>query len=596
MKIRVADYITSKLYDEGGECVFLITGGMIMHLTDALLQHGQQKYVCCHHEQSAVMAAEAYGRATGKLGVAYVTAGPGALNTLNSIAGAYVDSSPCIVVAGQSKVSLAKIKGPRQFALQGFNTLPIFQNVTKYAVMLDDVSRVKYEVEKCIHIAKSPRVGPVWIECPIDIQGASFDPEEYEGFTPPKLSAAAGSDFQKQIKQIAEDIRNSRRPCILVGAGIRLADAISEFHTFVNHVKIPVMTSRLGMDLIDHHHPLFVGRPGTYGDRASNFTIQNSDLFLSIGCRLAIGLVSYQYENFAQHAKKIIIDIDEKELSKPSVIPDIAIHADAKEFLIELNRELYDFEFSNIKWIDQTQLWKNKYPVDLPEYEYEKQGINSYHFYRVLSEKAPENALFLVDTGSCFHAYAQAFQVKFGQRHIITGGLSTMGYMPAAIGMASANPGSDVYCITGDGSFQMNIQELQTIVHNNLPIKLLVLNNNGYLLIRLTQDNFLSGRHIGTDKDTGVSFPNLEKVAIAYGIKYLQLTHSDDWKSKVNQIFTEPGPMICEVISPSDQILIPRVASKILEDGSMISMPYDDMFPFLPREEYSENSVREKNL
>jgi acetolactate synthase-1/2/3 large subunit len=311
---------------------------------------------------------------------------------------------------------------------------------------------------------------------------------------------------------------------------------------------------------------------------------------------LAIGLVSYQYENFAQHAKKIIIDIDEKELTKPSVIPDIAIQADAKEFLIELNRELHNFHFGNTKWIDQTQLWKNKYPVDLPEYKHEKQGINSYHFYRVLSQKAPDNALFLVDTGSCFHAYAQAFQVKFGQRHIITGGLSTMGYMPAALGMASANPGNDVYCITGDGSFQMNIQELQTIVYNSLPIKLLVLNNNGYLLIRLTQDNFLSGRHIGTDKDTGISFPNLEKVATAYGIKYVQLTHSNDWGSKVNHLFTTPGPMICEVISPSDQILIPRVASKSLEDGSMISMPYDDMFPFLPRDEYSENTVREKIL
>jgi len=596
MRMRVADYITSKLFDAGGECVFLITGGMIMHLTDALLQHGQQKYVCCHHEQSAVMAAEAYGRATGKLGVAYVTAGPGALNTLNSIAGAFVDSSPCIVVSGQSKVSLAKIKGPRQFALQGYNTLPIFQNVTKYAVMLDDVSRVKYEVEKSIHIAKSHRVGPVWIECPIDIQGASFDPEEYEGFTPPKVHTIAKSDLQQQVKEVAENIRNSRRPCLLVGAGIRLAGAIDEFHTFVNHVKIPVMTSRLGMDLIDHQHPLFVGRPGTYGDRASNFTIQNSDLFLSIGCRLAIGLVSYQYENFAQHAKKIIIDIDEKELTKPSVIPDIAIQADAKEFLIELNRELHNFHFGNTKWIDQTQLWKNKYPVDLPEYKHEKQGINSYHFYRVLSQKAPDNALFLVDTGSCFHAFSQAFQVKFGQRHIITGGLSTMGYMPAAIGMASANPGNDVYCITGDGSFQMNIQELQTIVHNSLPIKLLVLNNNGYLLIRLTQDNFLSGRHIGTDKDTGISFPDLEKVATAYGIKYVQLTHSNDWGSKVNHLFTEPGPMICEVISPSDQILIPRVASKSLEDGSMISMPYDDMFPFLPRDEYLENTVREKIL
>ena len=596
MKMRVADYLTSKLFDTGGECVFFINGGMIMHLTDALLQHGRQKYVCCHHEQAAVMAAEAYGRATGKLGIAYVTAGPGALNTLNSVVGAYVDSSPCIVVSGQSKVALAKVKGPRQFQLQGFNTLPIFQNVTKYAVMLDDVSRVKYEVEKCIFIAKSPRVGPVWIECPIDIQGAPFDPDEYEGFIPPKSQNIANPDLKKEVKIVADCIRESRRPCLLVGAGIRLADAIPQLHQFVKNVKIPVMTARLGMDLIGHQHPLFVGRPGTYGDRASNFTIQNSDLFLSIGCRLAIGLVSYQYENFAQYAKKIMVDIDEKELTKPSVIPDIAVHADAKEFLMELTKELSDFHFDNGKWIEQTQQWKNKYPVDLPEYKQEKEGINSYHFYRMLSEQAPDDALFAVDTGSCFHAFAQVFQVKFGQRHIITGGLSTMGYMPAALGVASANPGKDVYCITGDGSLQMNIQELQTIVHNRLPIKLIVLNNNGYLLIRLTEDNFQGGRHIGTDKDTGISFPDLKKIAMAYGLPYVKISSSKNLESKINRIFTEPGPMICDVISPANQILTPRVASKSLEDGSMISMPYDDMFPFLPREEYLENTVRDKIL
>jgi acetolactate synthase-1/2/3 large subunit len=594
MKIRIADYITRTLFDAGGECVFLITGGMIMHLTDALLQHGRQRFVCCHHEQAAVMAAEAYGRATGKLGVAYVTAGPGALNTLNSVVGAYVDSSPCIVVSGQSKVSQAKIKGPRQFALQGFNTLPIFQNVTKYAVMLDDVSRVRYELEKCIYHAKTPRVGPVWIECPIDIQGASFDPGEQEGFTPPTPRHRAKSDLRRQAAEVASEIRKSRRPCLLAGAGIRLADAIGELHRFVNDANIPVMTSRLGMDLMDHGHPLFVGRPGTYGDRASNFTIQNADLFLSVGCRLAIGLVSYQYENFAEHAEKIVVDIDEKELKKPSIIPDIAIQADAKEFLSELNRELSDFRFDNPKWIAQTQLWKQRYPVDLPEYEHDKGGINSYHFYRVLSQKAPEDALFLVDTGSCFHAFAQAFQVKFGQRHIITGGLSTMGYMPGAIGMASAFPGRDVYCITGDGSLQMNIQELQTIAYNSLPIKLIVLNNNGYLLIRLTQDNFQGGRHIGTDKDTGVSFPDLRKIASSYGLNYIRIASSKDLGPQVNRIFTEPGPMICEFISPANQVLMPRVASKLLEDGNMVSMPYDDMFPFLPREEYLENSVRDK--
>ena len=586
MKIRVADYITKRLFDAGGDCVFLITGGMIMHLTDALLQHGEQKYVCCHHEQAAVMAADAYGRSTGKLGVAYVTAGPGALNTLTGVVGAYVDSAPCIIVSGQSKVSQAKVTGPRQFALQGFNTLPIFKNVTKYAVMLDDISRVKYEMEKCIHIAKEARVGPVWIECPIDIQGACFDPDDYEGYTPPAPARQTGPSLEEQVRSVAEDIKNSKRPCLLVGAGIRLADALDEFHSFVDNVKIPVMTSRLGMDLIDHNDPCFVGRPGTYGDRPSNFTIQNSDLMISVGCRLAIGLVSYNFENFAKHAKKIVVDIDEAELRKPSVIPDMAIQADAKEFFTKLNAALKGYTFPHQEWVKKTQGWKRDYPVDLPEYRTEKAGVNSYHFYHVLAEKAPRDALFLVDTGSCFHAYAQAFEVKFGQRHLITGGLSTMGYMPGSIGMASAFPDRDVYCISGDGSLQMNIQELQTIVHNKLPIKLIVLNNNGYLLIRLTQDNFQEGRHIGTDKDTGVSFPDLSKLASAYGMKYMRIESTEGLESSIMPIFTEEGPMICEVMNPPNQILIPRIASKKMDDGSMMSMPYDDMFPFLSREEY----------
>lgn len=588
--MRVADYITSKLFDAGGECVFLITGGMIMHLTDALLQHKDQRYVCCHHEQAAVMAAEAYGRMTNKLGVAYVTAGPGALNTLNSVTGAYVDSSPCIVVSGQSKVSQAKISSTRQFALQGYNTLPIFKEVTKYAVMLDDISQVRYEIEKCIYIAKNHRVGPVWIECPIDIQGASFNPDEYEGFTPPSQSNQNNQNLKEQVSKVIQYLRLSERPCILVGAGIRLSGSIEEFLNLINLLNIPVMTSRLGMDLIGHDHPLFVGRPGTYGDRASNFCIQNSDLLLNIGCRLAIGLVSYDYTEFAKNAKKIIVDIDPEELKKPSVVPDLPILADAKEFIIELTRQLGEYRFDNPRWLLKTQSWKKKYPVDLPEYRNEINGINSYHFYLELSKKAPSNGIFLLDTGSCFHAYAQAFQVKKGQRHIITGGLSTMGYMPGAIGVAAANPGRNVYCITGDGSFQMNIQELQTITHHSFPIKLLVLNNNGYLLIRLTQNNFQNGRHIGTDKDTGVSFPDLKRIADAYNIPYMLIANITELNSKLDEIFNKDGPMICEIISPPNQILIPRVASKQMEDGSMVSMPYDDMYPFLPREEYLENT------
>lgn len=592
MKMRVADFITNKLYEAGGESVFLVTGGMIMHLTDALYQHEKQKFVCCHHEQSAVMAAEAYGRFTGKLGVAYVTAGPGALNTLTGVVGAYVDSSPCIIVSGQSKVSQAIVTGPRQFALQGFNTLPIFEKVTKYAVMLNDLSKVRYEVEKCIYLATSHRIGPVWIECPIDIQGAYFDPDNFEGFTPPELQEST-NDLKKKVDQVVEAIRQSRRPCILGGAGIRLSGAIESFHKLAEKTGIPVMTSRLGMDLIDHSHPLFVGRPGTYGDRAANFTIQNSDLLLNIGCRLGIGLVGYDFQDFARYATKICVDIDEQELNKPSVLPDIAVQTDAKLFLDLLLERLGDYQLDNNLWREQTQIWKRKYPVDLPEYQQEKDGINSYHFMRRFSEKVSEDAIFLVDTGSCFHVFAQAFQVKFGQRHIITGGLSTMGYMPGSVGVAAASQGKDVFCITGDGSVQFNIQELQTIIQNNLPVKLIVLNNNGYLLIRLTQNNFQEGRFIGVDKDSGVSCPDMEKIASAYGIKFIRILGIDDLDAKLAELISYQGAVVCEVMTPPNQLLIPRVASKKMDDGKMMSMPYDDMFPFLPRKEYLENCVRE---
>lgn len=594
MKMRVADFITAKLYEAGGEQVFLITGGMIMHLTDALLRHRKQKYICCHHEQAAVMAADAYGRFTGKLGVAYVTAGPGALNTLTGVVGAYVDSSPCIMVAGQSKVSQAKVTGPRQFALQGFNTLPIFKQVTKYAVMLDDISKVKYEVEKCIFMAKSHRVGPVWIECPIDIQGAYFDPDEYESFSPQYEKPQVNETLKKEVYRVKDALLKSKRPCILAGAGVRLSGAIQSLHDLVEKTGIPVMTSRLGMDLIGHDHPLFVGRPGTYGDRAANFTIQNSDMLLSIGCRLGIGLVSYDYQNFAQRATKIVVDIDEKEMAKPSIVPDIPVRADAKQFIDMLIECLGNYHFGNKKWVEQTQTWKKKYPVDLPEYAEEKEGINSYHFTRLFSEKMSKDDVFVLDTGSCFHVYAQAFKVKFGQRHIITGGLSTMGYMPAVIGVAAAHHGKEVYCITGDGSIQMNIQELQTIVHNKLPVKLVIFNNNGYLLIRHTQKNFMDGRLIGESSETGVSFPDMEKIAKAYGIHFIRISRIEELDEKLKELKTYPGAVICEVMTPSNQLLIPRVASKQLEDGTMISMPYDNMFPFLSQEEYAENCMYEK--
>ena len=593
MRQRVADFITSRLYEAGGRNVFMITGGMIMHLTDALRQHGQQTYTCCHHEQAAVMAAEAYGRATGQLGVAYVTAGPGALNTLTGVVGALVDTAPCVIVAGQSKVSQAKVTGPRQFALQGFNTLPLFRQVTKYAIMLDDITRVRYEVDKAIHLAQSPRVGPVWIEVPIDIQGAWFDPDQYPGYTPVGEDVAVLDCSPELVHTVADCIRASRRPCILAGAGVRLAKAIDILREVVETAGLPIMTSRLGMDLIEYDHPLFVGRPGTYGDRPANFAVQNCDLLIVIGCRLGIGLVGYDYQDFGRYAKKIMVDVDEMELTKPSVVPDIAVRADARVFLERLRAHLGDYRLDNVRWVEATRRWKQTYPVDLQEYLNETDGINSYHAMSVLSAKAAADSVFVVDTGSCFHVFAQAFKVKRGQRHIITGGLSTMGYWPGAVGAAKAFAGREVYCITGDGSVQFNLQEFQTMAYNNLPIKTVILNNNGYLLIRLTQQNFQNGRLIGTDQDNGVSFPDMAKIADAYGIHFMRVSRLSDLDEAVDELLAYRGAVIFEIMTPRNQLLIPRVSSRKLPDGTMISMPYDDMFPFLPRNEYNANCVRE---
>ncbi|MFA6074227.1 MAG: thiamine pyrophosphate-binding protein [Negativicutes bacterium] len=583
-KMRVADYITDALYRAGGETVFLVTGGMIMHLTDALLVHGKQKYICCHHEQAVAMAAEAYGRYSGRLGVAYVTAGPGALNAITGVVGALVDTSPCIVVSGQSKVSQAVVRGPRQFALQGYNNIELFKPITKYAVMIERIDQVKYEIQKAISIALQPRVGPVYVECPIDIQGAEFDPDDYKDYDESEDELLADVADDKFI-EIAKLISESKRPIIIAGAGVRLSGAINELHSFAEKADIPILTSRLGMDLIGDDHRLFVGRPGTYGDRPANFAVQNCDLLISVGCRLGIGLTGYDYDTFATQAIKVIIDIDETELNKPGVKADIALQIDAKEFFQRIDR--YSPPVSkNADWLDRVRSWRKRYPVDLPEYLDEKNGINSYHFTRVFSEHMADGGVFVCDTGSCFHVYAQAFKVKFGQRHIITGGLSTMGYMPGAIGVAADTQGASVYCITGDGSLQMNIQELQTIVHNKLSIKLIVFNNDGYLLIRTTQKNFQAGRYMGESSSTGVSFPDLQKLANAYGIKYLRITSETELDKKLIELSSFNGAVICEVITPREQLLIPRVASKQLPDGTMVSMAYDDMFPFLPREEY----------
>ena len=588
VKIRVADYLTQKLAEVSGNKLFMITGGMIMHLTDAVYKQKETlDTYFFHHEQAAAMAAEAYARYSKKIGVVYVTAGPAALNTLTGVVGAYVDRSPCIIVSGQSKVEQVHITAPRQFSLQGFNTLPIFEQVTKFAVILDDLATVRYNIEKAIHIASQAPFGPVWIECPIDIQGAMFDPDDYAGFVPEQVTQPSTIN----INPIIEALATAKRPVILMGAGVQQANAVQEAHKIADIFGIPIVTTRMGMDILDHEHPNFIGRPGTYGDRAGNFAVQNSDVLLVLGSRLSIGLIGHDYQSFAPNSKIILVEIDPLEFEKPSVKNATKILADVKQAMNLLLQDFHPQKDQYIKWLEKAREWKRNYPVDLPEYIDEKEGVNSYHFMRVFSEYLTPNDVIVTDTGSCFHVHAQAFKVKFGQRHIITGGLSTMGYSPASIGVAALakDEHKNVYCISGDGSIQMNLQEFQTIAHYKLPIKTIILNNNGYLLIRHTQNNFMEGRLFGESSETGVATPSMKKVADLYGIKYMSVSNLDEMENAIKELIAYEGAVIFEVITPSNQLLIPRVASKKLDDGKIISMPFDDMFPFLPREEYEKN-------
>jgi len=594
----VAEYIAEKLYEAGVRDAFMITGGFSMPLTEALTRLGKIKYICMHHEQAATMAAEAYGRRTGRLGAAYITAGPGATNALTGVVGAWVDAGPSIVIAGQGKLAQARVTGVRQFPLQGFETLPIYKLVTKYAVMITDPGRVRYEIEKALFLATHGRAGPAWVEVPLDLQAARMDPAAQQGFDPASEGlgeSVADEMMRAAVRRTAALLRDSRRPVVLAGAGVRDADAVGEFDNFIQTLNIPFVTSRLGMDLAGHDHPLFVGRPGTYGDRPANTAIQNSDVLLVFGCRLGVGLVGHDYDDFARYSRKIVVDIDPSELGKPSMDAmkvDERVCGDLRIFMRLLLDELGSWRFGGAKWIAKTQEWKHRYVVDDPSYAAEKEGVNSYHFTRVLSDRLGPDAVCVLDTGSCFHVWAQAFKVKKGQRHVITGGLSTMGYMPASIGVAAASPGRDVFCMTGDGSIQMNLQELQTIVHYKLPVKLLVLDNDGYLLIRWTQKNFFGQRRWGEGPETGVTVPEPGKLCGAYGLKFIRITSGADMERGIEEMLQHKGPVWLNVHTPRWQILQPRVASEKLADGTMRSKPYDDMFPFLPRDEYEANCVR----
>ena len=591
--MTVSDFIFNYLTEKGAESLFMVSGGQAMFLVDAVARNKKLKPICTHHEQSAGMAAEAYARITGKLGIALVTAGPGSINVTNGLVGGWTDSAPMMIISGQSALSAVQYQQKtkiRQYGIQGINIKPLVESATKFFITVDDPSKILYYMGKAYHMATTGRPGPVWIDVPLDVQRMEVPEHLIEEYVPehPK----SNTQLKKEVATVLESIQAAKRPIIIAGQGVRLAKALPEFYATIEKLRIPLLTSRLGIDLIESDNELYVGRPGTYGERSANFAIQNSDLIIAVGCRLATALVGHDPKNFGKNAKKIVVDIDQEELDKPGLVIDMKINNDAKLFLHELLKQAETAKTPEYKeWIEICNNWKKKYPVVQESYK-DETPVNSYVFVDALTKQATKDDMVLVDTGTCFHVAAQAWKIKKDQRFLTTGGISSMGYWVAGLGACVANNNKRTIIITGDGSLQMNIQEFATIKHHNLPIKTFIFNNNGYLLIRHTQRNFMEGRLLGEGPDSGVWCPDSLKIAEAYGIKGVRINSVDELEAKIKEVMEYDGPVICDVMTPEWQLIMPRVSSDKMPDGSLVSRAYDDMFPHLDRDELAANTVK----
>ena len=593
--MKLSDYVVDFVYRQGVSDIFMLSGGGCMHLVDSVGTHGKINYICNLHEQACAMAAEGYARQKNGLAACLVTTGPGATNTITGLIGAWLDSVPIIFISGQVKrETMRPFPELRQLGDQEINIIDIVKPVTKYALTVMDAKDIKYHLEKAVFLATHGRPGPVWLDIPLDIQAAQIDVAALAGFDPKELADnGSPQSLKQQVHETARLLSEAKRPVIIAGKGIRIAGAQGLFRQLVDKIHVPVVVSFSGYDVIESNHPYCFGGQGTIGPRVGNFIVQNADLLLCIGTRMNTRMVSYNYAAFARAAKKIVVDIDEAELRKPTFKPDLPIATDAKDFLELLLGEIRSGIPESKEWLDYCNRMKAKYPAVKKEHYDEKGNVNQYAFVHELSRQLKENSTIVLANGfACMVPY-QAFDVKKDQRIIVNSGCASMGYdLPAAIGACVANGKKDVVCLAGDGSIQMNIQELQTIKHYDLPIKIFVLNNNGYLSIRETQKNYFQCRYIAACPEHGVSFPDMGKIAVAYGIPYLKI-EDNGHLFKVKDVLAAKGPIICELIVPPDKGLEVKAASAMGKDGKMKAKPLEELFPFLSEEELKENMLIE---
>jgi acetolactate synthase-1/2/3 large subunit len=596
-KTRVADYVFSFLAQQGIRAVFFVPGGGAMYLVDALGQNRDIYYVPNHHEQASTIAAEAYARINGRLGCALVTTGPGATNAITGVAGAWIESVPLMLISGQVKrADLIGDSGVRQKGPQEVDIVSMVRGVTKYAVTVMDPADVRYHLEKATHLATTGRRGPVWLDIPLDVQAAPIDPATLRGYDPVQAIAAPERDLQADAEAVTDMINAAERPLIVAGHGIRLAEAADEFRAFYEKSGIPVVTTWNAMDLIPSTHRLSVGKPGSVALRAPNFAVQNSDLLLAIGARLDNVVTAFNPARFGRFAKKIVVDVDAAELAKfgPDAQIARAVQADAKAFISALLRAAPRLKRKDRKqWLAQCAKWKANYPINDGKPFPARGPISHYHLTHVLSQHIPEDTLIVTgSSGLAVEVFYTGFQNKPGQRVFLTSGLGAMGYgLPAMIGAGIAFGRKPFVGIEGDGSLMMNIQELQTIRALNLPVRLFVFNNQGYASIRNTQRNYFEGRYVGTGPEARLSFPDLVALANVHGIPAARIDDAADLDAQVREVLAQPGPFLCDVNVVANEVLWPKSAALPQPDGSMLSMPLEDMSPLLPREELRANML-----
>jgi len=596
--IKLSDYVFKFIEEKGIKHVFMLPGGGAMHLDDSI---GKSKieYICCGHEQAASIAAESYGQHTNDIGVVLVTSGPGATNAITGVTAGWIDSTPMFVISGQAKRSdLICETGVRQMGSQEVQIVEMVKPITKYAVQILEPMEVKYHLEKAYYEATTGRMGPVWLDIPLDVQAAMIDEEKLIGYE--KESAKENkSNISNEIKDTINLLKSAKQPLILAGNGIKLGNAEEGFYELINKLQIPVLTTWKSIDLLDENDNLYAGHPGGMGDRGANYILQSSDLLIVLGSRLDPSITAFNHKNFGKNAKKVMVDIDEHEINKMQMDIEVKAVCNVKNFIDGLNNHISELvDNLSVKKIKEKDEWlyycKNiraKYPTVMKEHEEAKDYVSAYYFIDELCKQLEADDIIVPESsGGAGEITYQAFKIKKGQKMKNAAGLGSMGFgLPYSIGACLANDRKRTILINGDGAFQLNIQELETLARLNLPIKIFIWNNNGYASIRAMQRNTFNGNYVASEEGSGLTMPSLSKIANAYGIKVFVAKDNSEMSDILPKVLEEEGTVLCELMVLPEEIVSPRTKSIPVEDGSMISKPLEDMWPFLEKSEIINN-------